>query len=52
MSLLCGWCGLWIRKESPVGLASHGCCRACADKILKTMREDENLQGDKPCKTH
>lgn len=33
--LICAWCGVTIRQGS--GPVSHGCCRECADKILKQM---------------
>lgn len=48
MSLLCAWCGEWIRKEMPVGVISHGICKACAAKLTF----DDEGKAEKPCQKH
>lgn len=52
MSILCCFCGAWIRKEQPIGAISHGCCRKCGDRILKQLEADEDGRPERPCPTH
>lgn len=35
LKLLCAWCGTVIREGKPP--ISHGCCRACGDRMLAHM---------------
>jgi predicted amidophosphoribosyltransferase len=48
MSLICAWCGAWIRKERPVGAISHGICKSCAEKLTF----DDDGKAERPCTTH
>ena len=52
VSLLCAWCGAWIRKESPVGMISHGLCRSCGENVRKQLEESEEGEVSKPCRKH
>lgn len=52
MSIRCAWCGLFIKKDTPIGLVSHGVCKACSEKVLAQMLIDEQGEPRKPWPIH
>jgi hypothetical protein len=44
MKIVCAWCEEVIR-DSDADLISHGICDKCRDKMLKSIRKEQEKQG-------